>query len=552
VLYEILAQKNDNYLGRLYETLDDLYVGGYQILAHAESFLPHHSQDTEGSHKDRQQLALYKPYFGQIVDQLASWLFSQEVTVLAAADAEDPETPGEVPDKPFYDKLTKNADDAGTSFAELVKGSVKTALTKRRAIIGADFPRVEPGEEPQSRIEEDAMGTSRAYLFEVPIEQMIDWETDSKTKALRWAVLSRVFSSRSSPTVMRSAMVTYEFKVWEIDESGFAKWSVYSRAYPKDQQPRNEDDIPMTNEGTTSFREIPLFVLELSEGLWVGNKIGPLCTAHFQDASSLRAAQWKSMMAIPVAALGPAIPGIGQALPAEITEDESRLDDPAKQFRERGWVKTGADDKLYFAEPTGSAYNLIADGLESLKDEIFRVVNLMAASVGNGKAQLGRSGVSKQQDKADTAIVLQALGADVSKYAVRIFTAVSRARGEDVKWKTHGLDEFATEDRETLIAEAVAMDQISIPSPTWKKEYKTDIALKLRPNLPPETQEQVRKEIQDGVDQEFEVKDIARDAEIEQTKANAANARARGAAPVVPPAVVPPKTSPPAPPPPRK
>ena len=143
----------------------------------------------------------------------------------------------------------------------------------------------------------------------------------------------------------------------------------------------------------------------------------------------------------------------------------------------------------------------------------------MAASVSNNKsAALGRSGLAKQEDHRDTAIVLTAIGAIGRRFCVRLYDTIAQARGDDAIWQAKGFAEYVTEDRDQLIAEAQGLDAIDIPSPTWKAAYKTEVALKLTPGLTSEVQATVRKEIADGVGHEEELRGLMREASVEAVK----------------------------------
>ena len=169
------------------------------------------------------------------------------------------------------------------------------------------------------------------------------------------------------------------------------------------------------------------------------------------------------------------------------------------KFAAAGYVEIGKDDDIYFAEPMGLAYQLANKELIELKDEMFRVVHQMAAAVTNNSASLGRSGQSKQKDGEATAVVLGAFGSMLREFAKRIYETVSAARGESVVWTPRGLDNYQGEERADLIAEATSMALVDIPSLTFQQTYKTAIATKLAPNLPPDTQETIRQEIVKGV-----------------------------------------------------
>ncbi len=133
---------------------------------------------------------------------------------------------------------------------------------------------------------------------------------------------------------------------------------------------------------------------------------------------------------------------------------------------------------------------------------MLRVTRQMAASVAATSTSLGRSGLSKQEDRHATEIVLGELGSAVRECAKRLYTIVSEARGEDVVWTPHGLDKYELIDREALLEEADGLDLVAIPSPTFHKHHKVKLALALLGNVPPDTQDAIQKEIEAGVDEQ--------------------------------------------------
>ena len=142
-------------------------------------------------------------------------------------------------------------------------------------------------------------------------------------------------------------------------------------------------------------------------------------------------------------------------------------------------------------------------------------------------------------------IVLGALGQIVRKFAALVNDTIAKARRENVVWVAHGLDKYDVEDREQLLEEAVGVDEIPIHSVTFKKFLKTSIAQRLCSTMSPETQDQMRKEIEASVTAEdgmrVEAGDVQHDATVEQAKLRVKQAKA----PLVPPK---PPTAPKAPP----
>lgn len=525
--YGLLRQRNPAYTAARWEELQDLYVGGYQLLEKAPRYMPRFVGENAERYAERLSAASYLAYMGQIADYFVANLFGQELVVTPAADADDPNTPGTLPrDDGFYAAFAHDADKRGTSLVKVLRELFTNALIKGKGLLALDFPR--RGEAPVNLAEEARAGASRAYVFEVPAEQLVDWEYDEHG-GFDWVILERVIMRRASPAETRDLLVE-EFKVW-TKENGIARWELFRTPAHKPSQRIGDDvDVPRVDGGATTFRQIPLLELQMPPGLWVGNKLGSLAREHFQRRSGLNAAENKSLFAIPFVKLGPEVTAPGEAMPSEVQQNPNRGRDPRAEFHRRGYVVLGKDDDLGFREPEGKAYELIDRQLEKLVDEMFRVVHQMAASVAATKTALGRAAASKAEDRNATEVVLGAYGALVRDFAKRVYDCIGAARAENVIWTPHGLDKFELEDRDAVVKEALAVDSIAIPSPTFKKLYKTKLAFALLGSVPPETQDVIQSEIEDGVEAESELREVMdRDEDEEHEEQVGSNERGEAA-----------------------
>lgn len=495
--YGLLRQKHPDYREAEWEILDDLYEGGFRMAKNAERHIPRIVGETDVRYKDRLNSTAYLNYFGQIVDYFVAALFTQDFTLTPADNPKDPDSVGTLPDEGFYESFSDDCDMRGTRFPNLLRQVLTTALCKRCAYVCVDMPKPPEGVEAVSLYQEDLLGLRRSFVFQLPNEQLIDWLYDENGQ-LVWAILNRCSVKRLSPEETRG-LIEEEFKIWRINDEGVATWEIYKIAYAKDRPPKDEVLVDCAEEGVSSFHRIPIIKLELPHGLCVGDKVAMVCREHFQRRSALNAAQNKSLVALPVARLGPEMTAAGQPLPSERAQDPYRGDDPIAKFQAQGFIVIGRDDAIQFAEPNGAAYHLVDKQIQQLKDEIFRVVQQMAASIGNDSGALRRSAESKKMDRFAEAIVLSALGQALRSFGVEVYETIADSRGENIVWQPHGLDHYSGDDRDALLSEAVQMDLIDIPSVTWLKAYKTSMAMKLMPNLPPEVQEQVRVEIEEGI-----------------------------------------------------
>lgn len=541
--YGILNQRNPEYDDVLWGELDVLYVGGYKAMRRAHVFLDQLDGEKQKRYNDRLRLVSYIGYMGQIIDFFCASLFSSGITVTEAVDADDPDTAGEPAQADdYWQDFDKDADLRRTPFSTVLRNSVRDALLKQRALIQVDFP--VPEEIPKSRAEEKEMGIDRGYVYEVPLEQLIDWEIDD-FGCFKWCVLYETTCERTSPGAVRGA-VTHTWTIWSMftekdaakevvdyvqsnqpatarpqpgqqkaqqpvagspkspKDNGVARWAKYEITVPPGFKDWKDDmEIPQVDGGVTKFNRIPLLMLELPEGLWAGNHLGPMAREHWARRSYLVGAEARNMTAIGYVNLDTSGGAAGGIM--DLEPDEKR----ALKDRNVDLVLPGA---LQYAEPSGAAYGVVDTQLKDLKDEMFRVAHQMAMSVDNSSSTMRRSGTSKQSDKKDVAVVLEALAEYAKDFAVEIYECIAQVRGEDdVVWTARGMDKFVDDDRAELIQEAVSIDLIGIPSPTWQKEYKAQIAFKLAPNLPPETQDTIRKEITEGVDSKKEIDDLTAD-----------------------------------------
>ncbi len=537
--YGVLCQTNPAYNAALLAELDDLYVGGWKILGNAKSHLRQLVGEGPERFDERCAIVSYQPFLAQIISNFMSALFGQPLDVKPAADASNPDTPGELPEPELYRQFVKNCDRKGGTFLDLMKGVLVTALLNKSAIVHLDAPSApdDPDDAPKTRAEEEALGVDKIYAYEVPIGQLIDWQDGPD--GFLWATIRTSDTPRNNPFAERNTVVE-TFKVWRLVD-GFAAWEQYEIKYPIERPPSPTEDVPLAASGETSFKRIPLLRFTLPNALWVGGLIGPQAREHFQRRSSLIGAQNRSLCAIPWVTLGSEIGAPHSALPSEKGQDPNRGSDPVGKFARKGYLELGGEDKIGFAEPLGHCYELVDKQLEKLKDAMFSVTSQMAASItGSSSTALGRSGLSKQKDTESTAKVLGELGSKVRQFATLIYRTISEARGEDVVWQAHGLDSYEPEEREQILEEAISLDQVQIPSTTFKKHHKFLTAKRLLgAGTDPVTLDQIKKEIEGGVEEEVEMQGLMKEAQQAQVEAATEAAKnpasALGPKPVTPP-----------------
>ena len=515
--YGKLRQTNPQYDVERMAELHTLHAGGYDAQKQAEKYLPQLVNEHTARYSERKKCAAFIGYFGQIVEQLTSDLFAQPLTVTPAGDK--PGVPGDSPDEDFYSDFESDVDTEGTSFVDLLKLATTQALVQRAGYVCLDAADPDDDEDGPAKnaADEQAKGQGRIYAYEVSPRSVLDWKLAKGGKDLEWAVVGDSSQDRETPDDVRND-ITETYTIWEMRGKGDARRAWFRRyvvTYDPKEPPKDDAPVKLAKEGQTSFKRLPLLRMLFPKGLWMGNKAGPVQKEHWQRRSTLNSAENRSMVAIPFVKRGPEIGGVGGPVPSDTQENPTRGRDPVGTFNKNGAVELGSDDELGFAEPEGKCYELVDKQLDGLKDELFRVVFQMAASVKNTPGTMGRSGLSKAKDGEITALVLRAIGHEVRRFAVRIYNVVAEARGEkDVAWVPSGLDTYEAVARESILEEAVGVDEIctAIGSQKFSELYRQQVAEKLLTGLDPETLATIRQQIQKTTKDKHDLDSITRDA----------------------------------------
>jgi hypothetical protein len=187
-------------------------------------------------------------------------------------------------------------------------------------------------------------------------------------------------------------------------------------------------EVELIDEGRhalSAVRRVPVFEMRVSDGLWLMNKAALLQLEHFNKSNALSWALTMGLFAMPV---------------VYTDKDWSQL------VGESYYIQLGAQDRFGWTEPEGKVYQIAADNLVRLKDEIYRVCYLMnQAASSDGDLRL--SGLSKARDFSVTQEVLRAYGDMVKDSMRQVLAAIAEARQDGVTIGVTGMDEFDTGDR---------------------------------------------------------------------------------------------------------
>lgn len=416
-----------------------LYSGGENMREHAFEYLVRRNKEPNDVYQERLTRVFYENYIGSTIDWYAATLLRREPGLMFDGTNES--------GKQFYNEFAEDCDLKGTTLAEFFRQQLVHTLVFGKTYIALDFPR--SSQPASNRAEEDATGMSRAFLVEYTPDEVINWSHD-KDGNLAWIVI-------------RTSCLRQE----KVTDSGWkreTRWIHYDqqnfRIYTNVEGTDAKSDIRLIDEGRHGLAaqgRVPVFQLKVSEGLWLMNKAALLQLEHFNKSNALSWALTMGLFAMPV-----------------VYSDREWNQIVGDSY----YIQLGPQDKFGWTEPTGHVYQIAADNLERLKDEIYRVCYLMTQAGGSQPSALAQSGVSKQRDFAITQEVLRAYGDAVKETIKQVLRAIESARQDGLSINVSGLDEFDIGDFGNELDDAKKLLEFGIGSETLKKQLFKKLALK--------------------------------------------------------------------------
>jgi hypothetical protein len=159
------------------------------------------------------------------------------------------------------------------------------------------------------------------------------------------------------------------------------------------------------------------------------------------------------------------------------------------------YIQLGKDDRFGWTEPAGTVYQIAADNLVRLKDEIYRVCYLMSQAGTSTGGDPRTSGLSKQRDFSVTQEVLRAYGDAVKDAMKQVLKAIAEARQDGISIDVTGMDEFDIGDFSSELDDAAKLLTLGIGSETLKKQIFKKLAFKYLCDARQEVKNRVADEI---------------------------------------------------------
>ena len=445
--------KRQVWMWRMYR---DLYVGGHQFKLHASDYLLRRQKEPLDVYSERLYRVFYENYVGSIVDWYASTLFRREPNLKFEGGLEAGQE--------FLSQLAEDCDFRGTKLSSFFRRCLIDMLVAGRSHILIDFPRASNA--ALNRAEEDSAGISRAFLVRFETEDLINWSCDERG-CYEWVVLRT--KVQRQPSVDSPETINETF--WYYYDK--TEYRTYRRVEGGDE-PAAIDLISRGPHALAHQARVPLFTLQVSEGLWLMNKAAQLQLEHFNKSNALGWAITMGLFAMPV-----------------VYSDREWSQIVGESY----YIQLGPTDRFGWTEPDGKVYQIAAANLEMLKQEIYRVCYLSQAS-GEAATSQGQSALGKQLDFTVTQEVLRAYGAAVKECIKNVLTAISDARQDGVQISVAGMDEVDISDFTTELQQATDLLKLGINSATLKREIFQRLALKYMSDARQETKDRIAREIE--------------------------------------------------------
>ncbi len=485
----------------LWQRYDALYRGGEAFRANLDAFLPSNPDEPPTVYEARKKEAHYCGYIGPIVDFYAALLMSSALVVRAKdrkrLEAAGPDAPDLATDS-YYARWKEDVDGVGTDLVDFLRARFTSACVKGRAWWLVERPD-DAGKPAETLAEWESRGLGEAVVVPLENEQVLDWEVDHRGE-LVWAIVHTWEQRRANVTQSRDRVR----EVWRIyDREGIETFAI--EYDPTQGEPRPTTAVKVGGRVAHGFRRVPLVrlgftgmrgvrfkhagrTLKLSssalEGFWVLQRLAEAQIAHFRSSAAMDWNIRRTCYAMPVFELK--ADGEGKPVPPRMGTGY--------------FIMLAEGEKASWIAPPTEHLSIVAQRIDTLKDEIYRVANQMAQGVDNNAAAVGRSAKSKEVDASASEVLLGVYGALVREAAEQTYELLSEVRGDSdtIAWSIEGLDSFTLADPQAL-AEACAAAAAQVESPTLRRELAYRLADSLLPGMEQATRDTIRREIDEAL-----------------------------------------------------
>lgn len=346
-------------------------------------------------------------------------------------------------------QFMNNCDLVGTPFTDFYCSAFELALVQGGAHVLIDLPRRDPNEEVVSLALERERGYLDPHLVLYSPQSLINWSKDEYGN-YQWVVVK---SRRYFQTdVAAEQQIITEWFLY--DQETFAVYRLVGRAdtlmVNEEFSDQRAELVAYGQHALASKGRVPLVTLSLMKGLWLASQVYLQLIDHINQDNTLGWALFMSNLAIPVI--------IGDVDTTNMVASEA------------GHLQFPAGTQYSWSEPDGKSFAHSANRLESLKDEIYRSMQLQSQGRSMRATPAMQSGRSKVVEMRPTQDVMTGMGLDLRRSMTETMQLVCDAsrHATDVDVSVEGFvfaEELTTEE----VFAANALVSMRIPSDTFER-----------------------------------------------------------------------------------
>lgn len=466
-----------------------LYKGGKALLANKEVMdvvFPKHEHEGAKSYEERKKRAYYENVFAQCVNKIVAGLGQDPIRLDPQPD-ENGNIPTDAELDGYWKQLQKDAtppndDGEAKTFDQILRQVACEGFVTGRGWILCDLPA--PTGEDTSLADQEKSDALKAYPVPYRADQVTDWYEVGGM--LKWVRSYSCTVPADDPTQPRM-WTRHEWKIW--DKDGATPYVVEINRDGKDRAGVVVNAEYSVQPGTMvphSFKRVPWVCFDTcgedEPQMHVGDLIESQVRNLFNQSCGAAYIRLRHMYQQLYEFLGPEINGIGEGI------GEAQSDPARARGRRRGpdiIQERGSEDSAMFVSPNMDGAEIDAKAIEAAREAIKNVTGQLALSQDNTGATIGRSGLSKQQDKIEEEVVLGAAGKKLLGFGRQVIKILAIGRGDiepdddddssnSVPYAA-GYTSFDISNIENTISRAVELEGISLPSATFQIEHKTRI-----------------------------------------------------------------------------
>lgn len=442
--------------------IDALYCGGDKWRALLGDWLPQAPAESDTSYSQRKARALYRNDFASIIDLVAAMLFSEEPSVkglnernarIFATNADRDGSPGRVV--------------LQTAFIDAMRYGVSWSWIRLPASSGA------------ATLKDQEVNGDLDWWFE-PVDpiNVLDWyEADQR---IQWVKVADTLLDTSDP--LKPPKVLYRWRIIDDEKIRTFTWTPADENQAKAAAGGTFPANATATEGEPilhGYGTLPIRRFRLRKGMALGPRMYDPAIAAIRAEHDADDALFKAAHALLV-----------------IGSDDHTNKPPI--LGQGHFLKTGKDDRVYFAEPSGNNTKLLVDRSGNARNALYSAAQQFQSG-GHATSSPGamyQSGASKQMDWYAAEAQNASYADQILAFVTDLMSTVAKVTNDPGKVEVTGLEGWHQMDIAGLLQASTLAFDAKVMSPTFQRALATNIARRLLSNTEsPETMDAIYKEI---------------------------------------------------------